>query len=147
MAWQRTPTRVVLLVLVTCLMGLGCGGGDSGPARFPLTGKVTFEGQPVKFGTIQFDPDKGNEGPQGFAEIRDGAFDTSKGGQGAVHGKIVAKINGYESAPASANSEDPVPTLFVNHEVRFEMSDKVTTKDFDVPKQASQKKADPGAGP
>lgn len=146
MAWQRTPTRVMFLVLVTGLMGLGCG-GETGPARFPITGKVTFAGQPVKFGTIQFDPDKGNDGPQGFAEIRDGVFDTAKGGQGAIRGKIVAKINGYESAPASANSEDPVPTLFVNYQVHFEMTDKPMTKDFDVPKQASENKADPADGP
>lgn len=146
MAWQRTPLRVVFLVFVTGMAGLGCG-GDTGPARFQLSGKVTFAGQPVKFGSIQFDPDKGNEGPQGFAEIRDGVFDTAKGGQGAVRGKIVAKINGYESAPVSANSEEPIPALFVNYEVHFEMQDKATAKDFDVPKLASDNKVDPGAGP
>lgn len=146
MNWQRTPFRVLSLVFGLGLLGLGCG-GDSGPTRFPLTGKVTFAGQPVKFGMIQFEPDKGNQGPQGFAEIRDGSFDTTSGGQDVVPGKVVAKINGYESAPASANSEEPVPTLFVNYEVRFEMSDKLATKDIDVPQQASVKNGDRSTGP
>ncbi len=45
--------------VLTLLIGLpGCGGApaESGPARYPLSGKVTLDGQPVESGSISFLP-------------------------------------------------------------------------------------------
>lgn len=55
-------------------MGLvaGCG-GPAGPARTPVTGTVTLDGQPLKQGEIRFDPVDG-KGPSDGAPIKDGAF-------------------------------------------------------------------------
>lgn len=138
---SQQPQKAVLFLCLGLVIGLvGCGGGDAGPARFHVSGKVTFDGQPVKFGSIQFDPDTGNKGPQGAAEIRDGSFDTRKKGTGAISGKVVARITGLQGEP-QPNNDEPVKALFEGHEVRFELPAKDTTKDFDVPKQAAEKKA------
>jgi hypothetical protein len=84
---------------------LGCSGGDGdGPSRHRLTGTVTLDGQPVASGQIFFDPDvsQGNSGPQAYATIKDGKYDTSAGeGKGHVGGPHKVSISGpdfhYES--------------------------------------------------
>lgn len=51
-----TRARTITLGLIICLFA-GCGGGapqQSGPPRYPIKGKVTFDGQPVDGGTIAF---------------------------------------------------------------------------------------------
>jgi hypothetical protein len=45
---------VKILVLVTSLGALGC--SDGRPARVPVSGQVLIDGQPLKFGSIQFIP-------------------------------------------------------------------------------------------
>jgi hypothetical protein len=42
-----------LLVVSLSIFLLGCGGGDAG--RYAVTGKVTFQGQPVELGEITFE--------------------------------------------------------------------------------------------
>jgi hypothetical protein len=79
----------------------GC--GDGGPKRYHYAGKITYKGQPVPAGIIWFDPDlaAGTDGPQGFAEIKEGRFDTSQpGGLGAVGGKIILRVYGHDGIPA-----------------------------------------------
>ena len=50
----------------------GC--GKSGPARFDLHGEVKYKGKPLPAGVLIFDPDakRGNDGPQGYALVKDG---------------------------------------------------------------------------
>ena len=45
------------LTLATLLAVAGC--GDSGPRRYPVTGEVTWEGQPLPDGDILFTPPGG----------------------------------------------------------------------------------------
>ncbi len=136
----RSQKWVLWLSLGLIAVTIGCGGGDSGPVRFHVSGKVTFDGKPVKFGSIQFEPDVGNKGPQGFAEIRDGSFDTRKRGDGVIPGKVISRITGLQNEP-QPNNDEPVTALFEGHEVRLELPSKDSTKDFDIPKQAAEKKA------
>ncbi|MCR9119920.1 MAG: hypothetical protein NXI22_23535, partial [bacterium] len=76
--WLFLFTGVALLT--------GC--GESGPVRYQVSGKVQFQGKPVPAGSVIFTPDtaQGNSGPQGVAEIVDGAYRTSGGGLGTVGG-------------------------------------------------------------
>jgi len=89
----------VLLLLPALLSVLGCGGsGQDG--RMPLNGSVTYDGQPVPYGDIVFTPDgsKGNSGPQGFASIVDGKYDTRKGalGKGVAGGPMQLRVSAFK---------------------------------------------------
>ncbi|QDU11698.1 hypothetical protein [Gimesia aquarii] len=43
-------------LILTCLAGMivGCGGSSDGPATFPVSGKVTLDGEPLAEGDIIF---------------------------------------------------------------------------------------------
>lgn len=62
-----------------CLMSLcaglaGCGGKEyEGDQRFPLSGKVTVDGEPMQYGVISFLP-QDKAGRVSGAPIRDGAY-------------------------------------------------------------------------
>ena len=52
---SRAPRwLVVSLFLPVLISTLGCGAGDKNP-RYKITGKVTYQGQPVEEGTITFE--------------------------------------------------------------------------------------------
>jgi hypothetical protein len=80
------------LVVVTA--AIGCGGGSDNPAVAPVSGKVTYNGQPVNGGVVQFTPiSSGGKGPVGKPATgnvgADGTFKLSSygDGDGAVVGK------------------------------------------------------------
>src|SRR5204862_378695 len=77
------------IVGVLGLAAVGCG-----ESRVEVSGEVTFDGKPVPAGRIYFNPDftKGNDGPQGYADIKDGKFDTRNKGKGACGGPTIAVI-------------------------------------------------------
>ncbi len=96
----------IVVVLLACLPVLGgCGGVDEGPARYHVAGAVTYQGEPIPRGTIQFQPDgtKGNSGPASDAEIVDGRYDTSKQGTGTIGGPHIVVIQGFDG---KANPEE-----------------------------------------
>lgn len=143
------PTRAVVLGTLSGLLGflaLGCG-GDKGNR---VSGKVTYKGQPVPAGRIYFMPDtkKGNKGPTGFAEIKNGAYDTAEpGGHGAVAGAMIVKIEGYDpnqKDKTDAAGETPIKPLFPTYQTAAELPKEDTTKDFDVPATAGGKQPGPG---
>jgi hypothetical protein len=92
------------------------------PRGSGVSGTVTFDGQPVPFGRIVFTPDReaGNSGPQGFAEIRNGAYDTASG-KGTVGGPQVVQITGFGADPATGDEENPVPALFPEFETKCDL--------------------------
>jgi hypothetical protein len=81
-----------------CLGGLvGCGGGDPF-ARQPLTGLVTFEGKPIQFGVISFEP--ADKEPTGTtASIRDGKFSIDRAG-GLSVGKYKVYVQAFDKLDA-----------------------------------------------
>ena len=91
------PTRVFIshVVRAVCLTGVllaGCKQRNySGPHRFALSGKVTFEGQPIDFGSISFLPS--GEGTQRVSGglIENGAYVVPEE-QGANAGKHRVEI-------------------------------------------------------
>jgi hypothetical protein len=126
----------VIVAFFTCALA-GC---DSGSARHDLSGRVSFNGKPVPAGKIYFIPDvrQQNSGPQGYADIKDGFYDTRKSGQRSVSGPVTVRIEGQDGHTA----------LFVGYEVAFELSPDSTTKDFEVPSSAADTlPRDPGPAP
>ena len=84
-------------------VALGCGGPKP---LLPVSGKVTYRGQPLPGGTIVFTPDAkhGERGPIAVAEIaRDGTYSlhTGKafGAQPGVYRVTVAAVSSAGAAP------------------------------------------------
>lgn len=127
--------HLLACVLVGCV-ALGC--GDGGPKRYRLSGKATFDGQPIVYGDVLFTPDasKGNQGPQGIANIRDGQFDTSaSGGQGIAGGPTVIRVTGFTGEGGK---------LICEYEWSVDLPRADGTHEIEVPKKGA---AGPGAKP
>lgn len=126
----------VLLPVVSCCLAVGC--GTKGIHR--VSGKVTFNGQPIPTGKVYFFPNgsKGNSGPSGFADISDGSFDTSsRGGRGAPPGAMIVRIEGFK--PLAVPKEDiTTEPLFYPYEVAADLPASSSTHTFDVPAEAAK---------
>lgn len=98
-----TPSLCRLtLAVVVCLLAAGC--SKEGPKRFDHWGKITYRGMPIPKGVMNFDPDLGakNDGPQGFAEIVNGEYDTRKRPMsGPGSGKYVIRVFAADGVAAS----------------------------------------------
>jgi hypothetical protein len=90
-----TASAIVAATLLSVALCAGC--GDDGPPRIALWGKAIWKGQPIPRGVVYFGPNvgKGNSGPQGYALIQDGVFDTRQSpGKGCVAGPHIVQIDG-----------------------------------------------------
>jgi hypothetical protein len=135
---MMSRSRLVIVVLVGWLpFAVGCGGGSGNR----VSGKVTFKGQPVPAGKVYIAPDtaKGNSGETGYADIKDGAYDTSAtGGHGAVTGAVVISISGFDPTPPPGADPDVSSTvLFTNYQKPVELSAGASVQDIDVPAEAA----------
>jgi len=128
--------RSTNFVFTLCCLGLIAGCSESGPTRYRIQGTVEFDGQPVPAGAIYFDPDssKGNKGPQGYATITDGKFDTELGGKGHVGGAMTVRINGLASLRTTTDDDTPVPPLFPEYIESVELDRSDDMRGFIVPK-------------
>ena len=131
------PRTTILFVfaLASCLL-MGCSGGST---TFDVKGTVTFDGKPVPAGRIDFFPDatQGNEGPQGFAIIKNGVFDTSQpGGQGHSGGAMLIKVEGFDGK--SDNPKFPGTPIFKVHEFKRDLPRSSSEENFEVPASAAQ---------
>ena len=120
----------VLGVGLTVLVG--CSGGQSGPQRYDLSGKVAYGGVSVPAGEIVFMPDaeKGNQGPGTVAVIQDGTYRTAPG-KGPVAGPHVAILTGYGKGEPTKPAGSP-PLLFTERRVKFHVSADKPTVDFNL---------------
>ncbi|HYH69566.1 MAG TPA: hypothetical protein VD866_33025 [Urbifossiella sp.] len=138
-------TRSVrFLVPILAVFALGCGDGKG----YRFQGKVTFKNQPIAAGKIYFNPDtsKGNTGPSGFADIKDGAYDTSAtGGRGYGGGPTIIAIEGFDPSAKGAKDKDDksgettIKALFPRYEFTMDLPKEGQTKDFDVPGDATSR--------
>lgn len=126
----------VLVLLTGCAL-LGCGGGSE-PKRNRVSGKVTYDGHPVAFGDVVITPDdaKKNSGAQGFANIRDGKYDTlAEGGKGYGGGPAVLHVTAFDK---------PGGKILFEGDIRVSLPDGDATHDIDIPKdKGKEKKATP----
>jgi hypothetical protein len=78
---------MALVSLFATFASLGCGGGPSGPKRYPISGTVKREGIPVDSGSIMFNPT--DKGVAAAALIKDGKYRfTAKDGVPAGNYKV-----------------------------------------------------------
>lgn len=129
-------------ILILSQILVGCGKKNEGPARFRVSGKVTFNGAPVPCGGITFDSNAtaSEGGQQGYAEIKDGLFDTAIAGQkGVIGGATTLTISGSER-PIVVDGPDP-GILFSNYVMKHEFPQEVTTLDIEIPAEAAGKNA------
>jgi hypothetical protein len=122
------------LILAGLLLLCGCGGRAA--SRVDVWGEVTFQGGPVPAGTVIFDPDlaRGGDGPQGFAEIRDGRYDTRRSGKGAPPGPVIVRIDGFDGR-AGAGYPYGKPR-FLAYQVNAEVPQQGAAMNFEVPADA-----------
>ncbi|RUL87509.1 hypothetical protein [Tautonia sociabilis] len=95
------------------LLAAGCGDGTGLPKRYPVSGTVTYKGEPVKTGTIQFTPEDLNNGRAASGVITDGSYylTTAVDGDGALPGNykvaIIAQDVDLEKALAGVEGGSP----------------------------------------
>ena len=124
--------------IVTLAAGLAflsaCSEKPSG--RVDVWGTVRFKGQPVPVGLIVMNPDlsKGNDGPQGMAEIREGRFDTRSLDKGAPSGPVVFMIDGFDGVP-QGDAVNGKP-LFIGYKVQLDLPQAPSEQTIDVPDSA-----------
>ena len=121
---KNTAFALILLVTVA-----GCGRND----LQPLSGTVTFNGEPLGVGSIQFISSESTgieaSAPPAMAGIKDGQFNIPKA-HGLKQGSYSVTITGYEGIRRS----ELMPlglALFPNHTTTFEYTGQKTAE-FDV---------------
>jgi hypothetical protein len=101
--WLPKPlVRQGTLWILCVSLGAGC--APTGPRR-DVSGTVTFQGQRLKIGRIQFLNDRG---PAGGAVIRDGTFRLT-GDQGLEPGRYRVWISVTEPLPELQKPEESAP--------------------------------------
>jgi hypothetical protein len=120
-------------VCVTLLAVVCAGCGKTGPARYEISGNVSYNGMPLPAGTISFDP-VGQEMGGGFASIENGQYDTEKGGRGHLGGKHLVTIVGTDGKRLNPNDPDSgMKSLFQPYETEVDLPTSKGTQDFEVP--------------
>ena len=125
---MRAVCYFVLLLSIA-----GC--GSDGPQRFRVQGNVTYQDKPVAAGRVIFEPavEQGNSGPAGYADIRQGEYETlaDKGVVGGPHNVRVICLTGVPEGEELAEGRMLCP------EFRFELNlpQQKTTHDIQVPAQ------------
>lgn len=125
-------------VLATFLVCSGCGGGDGLTA---VSGAVTYDGQPVAKGAINFAPADGN-GPTAAAIIADGKYSTK-----IMPGKKKVRIESFKvvgqrrlhpndtTSPPIDIQEQTLPARYnTKSELAREIASGVRTCDFALEK-------------
>jgi hypothetical protein len=132
-----TRKTLVAMAISVPLLLAACSGKPSG--RVDVWGSVKFKNQPVPAGLIIINPDlsKGNDGPQGMAEIRDGRFDTRRLDKGAPSGHVIFMIDGFDGV-AKGDATSGMP-LFLGHKVPLELAKGASQQNIDVPDSAAVK--------
>jgi hypothetical protein len=104
MNWTKTAGFGLALFGLLAMSGCGASAGTP-PATLPVQGKVTYKGQPLTGGSIDFEPD--GAGREAHARIKnDGTFtlSTYSENDGAVPGlhrvAVTGSAKGVRSLPA-----------------------------------------------
>ncbi len=98
--------KIRWLLLIGLGLLLGCGRGSE-IQRAIISGKVSYQGQPIAKGTIRFVPVKGTPGPQAGAEIKEGAYRVDASG-GAPVGTLQVEIQAFRETAARPNLPAPL---------------------------------------
>jgi len=122
------PLSFLALVLTGC-------GGD-GLDRYPVSGTVTFDGKPVEFGAIFFEPtmSAGPIAPTVYLPVRDGKYDARD--KGPVKGKYNVTVGGMDQSRNTVDSDGitVTPQLFPDYKFEVDIPPPDNRLDIEVPK-------------
>ena len=125
---RASPHWLAAMALVFGLVALaGCTKGEK---LYRVSGVVTHNGKPIPKGLIHFDPQ--SDGPQGFANIVDGKYDTAQQGQGVRGGSYAVRVNGFDGK--EANEAPFGQALFPEYTGTKDLPEADSTYDLDVTK-------------
>lgn len=126
--------RPAIALALAAALGFSAGCGKPKVPRYNLSGTVTYQGKPVPAGRILFEPDirKGNDGPQGYSDIKEGKYGTDRFGKGAVSGPLVVTIIGTTGEGASEANLLGRP-LFPRYQTTIDLPEEAMEYDFEVP--------------
>jgi hypothetical protein len=121
------PTVLAGAAALACAAIVGC---QKSNGLMPVTGRVTWKGNPIPIGNVFIEPDAslGNKGPQCRSSIISGVF-ASRSEFGAVSGPVIVGVEGFEQRP---DKEFPVP-LFPHYAFKTEIPKGRATLDIVVP--------------
>lgn len=124
-----TMSKLAVMLLILSAALAGCS-QTQGPPSYHLSGNITFNGQPVPAGTINFDPVPGSSVIPGHATIKNGKYDTRQGvGHGG--GKMQVRIAGFDGvAQGELTQGNP---LFPEVTTTLDLPTKDDTRDFNLP--------------
>lgn len=133
-----------LLVFVSLAVPLaGCRKkGYDGPTRYPLTGKISYDGEPVDVGAISFLPTDAKEQRVSGGQILDGTYSVPEE-KGANSGKYRVEIrwskktgkkyyDSFSMQMEDERKEGLPPRFHEKSELTVEVSDSNTNFDFDL---------------
>jgi hypothetical protein len=83
----------------------GCGDASKG---YRVTGTVTWQGAPLKVGSIDFKPEIDGQGPQAGTEIKDGKFEFPAA-SGLRPGKYKVSVSAVGGPPPNPSGDKPAP--------------------------------------
>jgi hypothetical protein len=134
---RRIPIAVGLLACAAVLAPLvGCGSDDGLGKRYTITGKVTYNGEPLKKGSIVFVPEK-SDGRGASGQVVDGEIrnmTTQDAGDGVLEGKYLVGITAMEDvdltkdmAKYQGGAPDPVSQAKIMNKAKKLIPEKYAT--------------------
>ncbi|HEV3121015.1 MAG TPA: hypothetical protein VGY53_03895 [Isosphaeraceae bacterium] len=114
-ASDKVTRRFVLLMAGSALLAVGGCGEDEKKTlrrRYPVSGKVTYKGNPLESGEISFHPD-GAGGKPATGTITDGSYSltTLTPGDGAYPGNYKVVITPKLTLPVKGKTAKPSPAI------------------------------------
>lgn len=110
MSWRPSLLALAFVGLICSGAFVGCTSGERAKVM-PVSGKVLFNGQPLAFGAVAFQPMRGQ--PARGTIGKDGTFklSTYREGDGAAVGQHRVKITCYTSQDPATKKPGPSETL------------------------------------
>jgi hypothetical protein len=117
--------------LILCATWIGCSDKYSGDRRFPLSGKVTYDGQPIDLGTISFLPVSGDKQRVSGGYIENGVYSVPEE-QGANQGSYRVEIRWAKKTGKQKLDPDTQTMVDIRNEGLPERFHKQSTLSADV---------------
>src|SRR4029079_8096155 len=126
----RVSPRGIAAAILFCAGRAGLTACSKQEKLYRVSGAVTYDGKPIPKGLIFFDPQ--TDGPQGFANIVGGKYDTTQQGKGVRGGAYNIRVNGFDGK--EANEAPFGQALFPEYTGTKELPQEDSTYDLNVPR-------------